>query len=104
MFSVFLIGTYFVSVDRKPFRNLWIIPIVAFIAFSWWYVLGLLNFGAEFYRWFILNPSENRLDSPFSNFSIDYFIFVARDLGLWLLVPVLYFATKLGLMLFSAKE
>jgi len=59
-----------------------------------WYLWGILRFDGQFVEWYILNPSEGRLTTPFANFSFAYFPFAFFDLGFWLLVPFLAIAVQ----------
>lgn len=54
-----------------------------------WYIWGTLRFGSRFVEWYILNPTEGRLTTPFANFSLSYFSFAFFDIGFWLLLPFL---------------
>lgn len=90
VFPAYLIACYSLLSRRQLPTRAVLILFVAFLTFFWWYLLGIKNFGQEFINWFILNPSENRLGSPFANFSLDYFKFAVRDIGLWFLPLVIF--------------
>lgn len=92
LFPIFWIFTHVLFVERKFPSKFLLMSVSMVIAFLWWYVLGVINFGNNFINWFVLNPSEGRLDSPLGNFSLDYYKFALNDVGLWILAPVIYFA------------
>jgi len=94
LFPLFLIFTYSFIKNRSFPKNLHIILIFAFLSFIWWYIWGFITFDKVFTSWYILNPSEGRLDEPFKNFSFHYFKALIRDVGYWLLVPALSLLLK----------
>lgn len=94
IFPLFLIVTFALVKERRLPRNLHLIIPVALIAFSWWYILGFWKFGYQFASWYLLNPSESRLNNPIGNFSLDYYIFTIGDIGLWFLVGFVFLLGK----------
>ncbi len=94
LFPLFLIFIYSFVKNRKLPNNLLIILTTIIIFSAWWYILGFLTFGKQFLDWYIFNPSEDRLTTPFVNFSLDYFRFAIRDIGLWLVPPIIYIFLK----------
>ena len=56
--------------------------------------MGIFRFGSQFINWYILSPSEGRFTDPFANFSLEYFRFLIRDVGFWLLLPFAYLALR----------
>lgn len=95
LFPLTLIFFYAFIKNRKLPNNLLIILTTIIIFCSWWYALGYLNFGKQFLIWYIFSPSEGRLQTPLANFSLDYFRFAIRDIGLWFIPPIIYIILKL---------
>lgn len=93
-FPLFLIFTYVFIKERAWPKNLHIILFSGFLSFAWWYVWGLLTFGKVFASWYILNPSEGRLNDPIGSFSIYYFKALVRDISYWLSIPIIFLALK----------
>ncbi len=94
MFPLFVIVVYSFFKERRLPRNLHLILPVALVSFSWWYILGFWKFGYQFVSWYLLNPSENRLNNPIDNFSFDYFTFATTNIGLWFLVGFVFLLGK----------
>jgi len=94
LFPLVLIFTYAHVKEKKLPRNLLLIISGAILFSSWWYILGIFRFGSQFINWYILSPSEGRFTDPFANFSLEYFRFLIRDVGFWLLLPFAYLALR----------
>lgn len=95
LFPVYSIVIYSLITHKQLPKRFLLILFMAFLTFSWWYLLGILSFGREFVNWFVLNPSENRLSQPFATFSLDYVGFALRDIGLWVLPAVIFIILKI---------
>lgn len=93
LFPFSLIAIYTFIKDRKLYRHYPLIILFAILFSSWWYLWGVFKFGNQFINWYILNPSEGRLKTPLENFSFDYFQYYIRDVGIWLLIPILFIIT-----------
>ncbi len=97
LFPLFLILLYCMYLRKIEIRKLAIMVFVGLLVFLPWYVWGIVKFGDQFIAWYVLNPSEGRLATPLANFSFDYFFFIFRDLGFWLLLPA-------GFLVFEFKK
>ena len=93
-FPLFLIFTYSFFKNRSLPKNLHIILLFGFLSCAWWYIWGVITFGKDFASWYILNPSQGRLDNPLKNISIYYFKALIRDIGYWLSVPIILLFLK----------
>lgn len=74
------------NINIKRMASIFFVGMVVVLP---WYLWGILRFGGQFIDWYILNPFEGRLASPFANFSLAYFRFAFFDLGFWLILPCL---------------
>ncbi|MEK7581678.1 MAG: glycosyltransferase family 39 protein [Patescibacteria group bacterium] len=90
IFPLFLIFSYSYFKHRRFPKKTLVLIVVPAIFFLLWSVIGYWNFGQTFIKWYWFNPSENRLGNPIGNFSLEYFRFAIRDVGFWLIVPVLF--------------
>ncbi|OGE11281.1 hypothetical protein A3A60_01965 [Candidatus Curtissbacteria bacterium RIFCSPLOWO2_01_FULL_42_26] len=91
LFPLFLIFIYSFTKNNRLPKNLTIIIPIALAAVSLWYIPGFLKFGNTFISWYLFNPSEGRLSTPFQNFSLSYFKALIRDIGFWF-IPIFLFA------------
>lgn len=94
LFPLALIFIYAFVKEKKLPKHIFLIITTAIICSVWWYILGTIKFGKPFESWYLSNPSENRLDTPLANFSLEYFTFAFFDIGFWLVLPVAYLILK----------
>lgn len=83
LFPLLWIFSYSILSERKLPKNTGVILIFAILSSFWWYVLGILKFGGNFYEWYLLNPGGGLLGKPFESFSLSYFTDLIRDIGFW---------------------
>ena len=84
LFPLFWIVVYSQFIKKIEIKKLSILVFCGLVISLPWYFWGILKFGEQFVTWYLLNPAEGRLATPINNFSLAYFRFVIRDLGLWL--------------------
>lgn len=88
LFPLSVIFIYSLFKERKLPCNLGIIVVFTFLSSTWWYLLGYKEFGKPFLDWYLFTVAEGNFDQPFPSFSIGYFRYFVRDLGVWI-IPVL---------------
>lgn len=86
LFPLFVIFIYSLFKERRLPRNLGIILPSIFLSSAWWYFLGYREFGKPFLDWYLFTVAEGNFNQPFSSFSIDYFRYFIRDLGVWIIL------------------
>lgn len=97
LFPLMLIFLFSALKNKSLPKNLKYILPVAALSFVWWYLWGIKSIGRDFLNWYILNPSEGRLNNPLQNFSLSYFGALIRDIGFW------FFPLVLSISLFFKK-
>lgn len=89
LFPLGAIFIYSLLVEKNLPRNFFKILFVPFIPYGIWLVLGFNQFGSEFIKWYLFNPSQGQLKQH-SQFSLIYFETLARDIGFWFLSFVIW--------------
>lgn len=89
LFPLFVIGIHSLLCERKIIpRNLLYIIVGAILSSGWWYILGTIYFGMEFFNWYVLTLAEGNFKGI--SFSLQPLIFLLRDLGVWFFVILFY--------------
>lgn len=90
LFPLFIIFVYSFLKEKRSPRGLILILAFSILSSGWWYLLGFLKFGKPFINWYLFTIAEGGLNIPFFSFSLKYFEYFIRDIGVWFILVFLF--------------
>lgn len=82
-FPFLLIFIYSAFKNKALPKNTVLILLFAILSSFWWYIWGIITIGKDFLSWFVLNPTEGRIEGTQLQISPHYLKAAIRDIGLW---------------------